>query len=182
MVHRGDRNGKLILMEGASNSRRCGGRRQFFDMVLSLGALSRHRPHPATFRPHITAIFGAAPESIFVDRRIEDLFLAPHMCQRACLFSGAAGVSVSRLSLTGVSRRAASRLVVANGRVLTRGKCVGSFIQNPARPSPRRPPPWTAPRYSAVRPGMCIPSECFGGAQRIVCVCVQVVHCGAGGA
>jgi hypothetical protein len=48
-------------------------------------------------------------------------------------------VSVSRLSLTGVSRRAASRLLVANGRVLTRGKCVESFIQNPVRPSPRRP-------------------------------------------
>ena len=78
-------------------------RRKFFDMVLSLGTLSRHCPQPATFRPHTTAIFGAAPKSIFVGNRIEDLFLPPQMCQRVCLFSGAAGVSVSRLSLTGVS-------------------------------------------------------------------------------
>ena len=88
-------------------------------------------------------------------------------------------MSVSRLSLTGVSRRAASRLLVANGRVLTRGKCVESFIQNPVRPSPRRPL-GQPPRYAVVRPGMGFPSECFGGAQRIVCVCVRVVHCGAG--
>jgi hypothetical protein len=52
-------------------------------------------------------------------------------------------VSVSRLSLTGVSRRAASRLLVANGRVLTRGNVTSHSSRTPFAPHPAAP--WDSP-------------------------------------
>ena len=57
-----------------------------------------------------------------------------------------------------------SRLSLTNGRA--------ENVSTPFAPHPAVP--WgSPPRYAVVRPGMGFPSECFGGAQRIVCVWLE---------
>ena len=60
---------------------------------------------------------------------------------------------------------------------------VTECVTNHSPPPPLTPPlPGPVPpRYAVVRPSMCISAKCFGGAQRMRCVCVRVVQCGAGG-
>ena len=77
-----------------------------------------------------------------------------------------------------MSFRAARRLVVVFERM---EKVPSRSSQTPLAPHPAAPWSRSPPRYAVVRPSMCISAKCFGGAQRMRCVCVRVVQCGARG-